>query len=96
MIARFWKRLILGIVLFVIVAAAGLLALFKIVQHRIASRLAPPVLERESTSAPDLPYRTLDGASRRVSVKRQGGFSGSLGHVVRSVRGGNADRSETI
>lgn len=67
---RIWKRLIIGAIIFIVLAAAGLLAFFKIAQHRIASRLAPPVLQRESTNVPDLPYRTLDGALRRVSASK--------------------------
>lgn len=70
MSAKFWKRLIVGVILFIVVAACALLAFFKIVQHRIASRLAPPMLEHESATVPDLPYRTLDGALRRVSASK--------------------------
>src|ERR1700756_4954070 len=68
--AKFWKRLLVGFLCFGILAVGGLLAFFKIVQHRIASRLAPPMLERESLTIPDFPYRTLDGQLRHVSASK--------------------------
>jgi thiol-disulfide isomerase/thioredoxin len=68
--SNFWKRAIFGAAIFVVFAVVSLLAFFKIVQHRIASHLAPPVLQRESPAVPDLPYRTLDGTLRRVSASK--------------------------
>jgi len=67
---KFWKRLLIVFACLVILGFGGLLTFFKVVQHRIASRLAPPVLQRESLTVPDLPYRTLDGALQRVSASK--------------------------
>jgi len=68
--SKFWKRLLIALACLAILGFAGLLAFFKIVQHKIASRLAAPVLQHEALTVPDLPYRTLDGALQRVSASK--------------------------
>lgn len=70
MSARFWKRSLIAAGCLIVLGLVGLFAFFKIVEHRIASRLAAPVLQRESLTVPDLPYRTLDGEMRLVSASK--------------------------
>jgi thiol-disulfide isomerase/thioredoxin len=70
MAASFWKPILLGVALVLLLAAVAMVALFKLVQHRIAARLSPPVLEQESWIVPDITYRTLDGSVRHLSSSR--------------------------
>jgi thiol-disulfide isomerase/thioredoxin len=67
---KFWKRLIAGSGVVVLAAAIAGFAVFKIVEHKVASRLKPPKLQRVSNSAPDLAYRTLQGAVGHVSASK--------------------------
>src|SRR5216684_6897875 len=70
MTKKFWERFISAAVLVTLAVAVAGLMFFKIAQHKIASSLGPPVLQRESKSAPDLTYRTLEGAVRYTSASR--------------------------
>lgn len=67
---RLWKRFLLAVVVLVLLGAASLFTLFKLVEHRIASRLAPPLLQSESRNIPDLTYRTLNGQLARISSSK--------------------------
>jgi len=68
--AGLMKRIGFAVLCVLAMAVLGLFALFKIVQHRIESRLAPPVLTRQSFSGTDFTYRTLDGTARRLGDSR--------------------------
>ncbi len=67
---KLWKRILTAVALLLLAAAVGGIVFFKMAQRRIASRLAPPILQRMSQISPDLSYRTLDGALRHVSASR--------------------------
>ena len=67
---QLWKRILAVVALLALLAIVAGFVFFKVAQRRIASRLAPPALERMSEISPDLPYRTLDGDLRRVSASR--------------------------
>lgn len=69
-ISKIWKRLFIVLALLVLASAVSLFTLFKLVEHRIAARLAPPVLQREARALPDLMYRTLDGRQARISSSK--------------------------
>jgi thiol-disulfide isomerase/thioredoxin len=64
------SRLAIGMFLLVILAAVLGIAFFKAATHRVASRLTPPTLERETKIVPDLAYRTLDGELHHVSESK--------------------------
>lgn len=69
---KLWKRLLLGfglLCLFAVVAAFGF---FKLVEHRIAQRLAPPSLHRidPPQPAPDLVFTSLDGQPQSLASLR--------------------------
>ena len=68
--ARVITRIGVAVLSMLAIAAVGAFAFFKIVQHRIASRLAPPVLAGEPVPGPDLTYRTLDGTERHLAASR--------------------------
>ncbi len=70
MTKKFWERFISAAVLVTLAVAVAGLMFFKIAQHKIALSLRPPVLQRESKSAPDLTYHTLEGAVRHTSASR--------------------------
>ena len=58
---KVWIRLSAIVVFVAIAVTVGGFLFFRVVQHKIASRLRPPPLQRESVPAPDFVYRTLDG-----------------------------------
>lgn len=66
----FLRRLLLGVLVFVGLAVLAGIGFFKYAAHRVASRLAPPLLQRESKIVPDLAYRTLDGEVHHVSESK--------------------------
>lgn len=66
-VSKLCKRLFIAMAILIVLTAAVLFTLFKLVEHNIASRLAPPVLQQESIRAPDMIYRTLDGRLASVS-----------------------------
>lgn len=66
----FLRRLLLGLLVLVGVAVLAGIGFFKYATHRVASRLAPPLLHRESKIVPDLAYRTLDGQLHHVSESK--------------------------
>jgi len=70
MAKKFWKCVVVSTTVLAFAAAVAGLMFFKIAQPKIASRLKPPGLQRESKSSPDLAYRTLGGAVRHVSASR--------------------------
>src|SRR5712692_6219781 len=63
-----WKRLLAAVALLALMAIFAGILFFKVAERRIASRLAPPALQRTSEINPDLSYRTLDGTLRHVSA----------------------------
>ena len=67
---KFWKRFSIAIAVLILVGTGSLFTFFKLVEHKIAARLAPPILQRESRNVPDLTYRTLDGQFAHISSVR--------------------------
>lgn len=66
----FLRRLLLGLLILLGVAVLAGVGFFKYATHRVASRLAPPPLQRESKIVPDLAYRTLDGDLHHISESK--------------------------
>ena len=67
---KIFRRLLLGILVFVGVALIAGIGFFKYATHRVASRMAPPLLQRETKVVPDLAYRTLDGQLHHISESK--------------------------
>jgi len=64
------KRIAIGLLALLLLAACAGFALFHLVENRLAARLRPPQLQREPMAASDLTYRTLDGAVEHLSASR--------------------------
>ena len=80
--------------LLAVCVAVGLFLMF---EHRIAARMRPPQIERETATADDMVFRTLDGKAERLSdSKGRVVFLNLWGNVVHSVRGRDADCAEAI
>ncbi|HKW16760.1 MAG TPA: TlpA disulfide reductase family protein [Terriglobales bacterium] len=67
---KLWKGALIGLGCVPLLLAAAFVIFFKVIPHRIASRLQPPVLEHTLSDAPDFTFRTLDGSPRRLSDSR--------------------------
>lgn len=68
--ARVIRRISIAMLLMLAIAAVGVFVFFKIVEHRIASKLVPPVLADQPIPGPDFTYRTLDGTERHLAASR--------------------------
>jgi thiol-disulfide isomerase/thioredoxin len=64
------KRIVVGLLALLLLAACAGLLLFKLVENRLAARLKPPELQREPMAASDMTYRTLDGAVEHLSAAK--------------------------
>jgi thiol-disulfide isomerase/thioredoxin len=58
------------ILLSLILLAASALLVFKLVQHRVESRMRPPHLHLQPEPASNLTYRTLDGTPQTLSSNK--------------------------
>ena len=67
---RLLKRVAIGLLALVLVAAAVGLLLFKLAERKVAAGMQPPHLERVSEAASDLPFRTLDGNVEHLSANK--------------------------
>jgi thiol-disulfide isomerase/thioredoxin len=69
-VGRLLKRVVIGLVSVGLTAAVVGLLLFKVAERKIAARMQPPHLERQSQAASDLKFRTLDGEVQHLSATR--------------------------
>jgi thiol-disulfide isomerase/thioredoxin len=68
--AQILKRTAIILISLTLLAAFSGLALFKLVQHKVARDLHPPHLKLSPESASELPYRTLDGTPQQLSAAK--------------------------
>jgi thiol-disulfide isomerase/thioredoxin len=64
------KRTAIVLLSIILLAAVSTLLVFKLVQHKVASRMLPPQLHVQPEPANDLTYRTLDGSPQQLSSNK--------------------------
>jgi thiol-disulfide isomerase/thioredoxin len=69
-LSKVLKRVVISLVVTVLLVACSGLLFFKVIQHKIASNMKPPHLQRRPEAAGDLMYHTLNGEIQHLSTTK--------------------------